>query len=310
MNNKVYIIAGPTAVGKSAVAINLAKQLNGEIINCDSVQLYKYMDIGSAKPTAEEMKEVPHHLFSVVTPEYDMTAATYQKLAFTVIDNVLARGKTPIVVGGTGLYINSIVYDMDFGGPQDKVSEASIARRKELEDMAEKMGPEYMHAYLEAIDPKSAERIHPNNIRKVVRAIEAFESGEGIKPMDAIPLNTKYDFELIVLNTDREVLYNKINRRVITLVKSGLFDEVKKLLKMGYSMENSSMKAIGYKEIIAYFNGECDQKTAVENIMKNTRHFAKRQLTWFKRYDFAKWIEIENNDTIGTVTDKVLKVIQ
>ncbi len=305
MNNKVIIISGPTAVGKSAVAIELAKQIGGEIINCDSVQLYKYMDIGSAKPTAEEMEAVPHHLFGIVEPDYDITVATYQKLALTVIDNILARGKTPIVVGGTGLYLNSIVYDMDFGGPQDRVSEESIARRKELEEMADKMGGEYMHAYLEGIDPEAAARIHPNNIRKLVRAIEAFESGEGIKSMDKIKLNTKYDFDFYVLNMDRELLYNKINRRCIMLVKAGLFNEVKGLLDRGYSMENSSMKAIGYKEIVEYFNGKCDQRTAVENMMKNTRRFAKRQQTWFKRYDFAKWINVEQEDTIGTVLDKM-----
>ncbi len=307
MSNKVYIISGPTAVGKSAVAIELAKRIDGEIVNCDSVQLYRYMDVGSAKPTPEEMQAVPHHLFSIVNPDYDMTAATYQKLAFTVIDNILARGKTPIVVGGTGLYLNSILYDMDFGGPQNRESEETIARRKELEEMAEKMGNDYMHSYLSAIDPESAERIHPNNVRKIIRAIEAFETGEGIKPMEAAPLNTRYDFEFFALNMDREDLYNRINRRAVMLVKNGLFSEVKKLIDMGYSIENSSMKAIGYKEIIAYYNKECDPKTALENIMRNTRRFAKRQITWLKRYDMVKWIDVTPSDTADDVIEKMAK---
>lgn len=301
-NNKVYIISGPTAVGKSAVAIQLAKKLDGEIVNCDSVQLYKHMDIGSAKPSDAEINEVPHHLFSIVNPDYNMTVATYQKLALAVIDNILERGKTPIVVGGTGLYLNAILYDMDFAGkPEDS------ERRKELEAMAEKMGPEYMHAYLSGLNPETAERIHPNNIRKIVRAIESYELGEGIKPLSSCPLNTKYDFEFFALTMDREWLYNRINRRVIELIKAGLIDEVKTLLDMGYSLENSSMKSIGYKEIVAYLEGELEQAEAIKLVMRNTRRYAKRQLTWLKRYDNVKWIEIHKNETIGSIIDRMLE---
>lgn len=302
MNNKVYIISGPTAVGKSAVAIQLAKKLDGEIVNCDSVQIYKHMDIGSAKPSEAELKEVPHHLFSIVNPDYKMTVATYQKLAFAIIDNILERGKTPIVVGGTGLYLNSIIYDMDFAGKAEDVT-----RRKELEEMAKKMGPEYMHAYLSGIDAEAAERIHPNNVRKVIRAIEAYELGDGIKSLSSCPLNDKYDFEFFALNMDREWLYDRINRRVISLIKQGLIAEVEGLIDMGYSPENPSMKAIGYKEVVSYIQGEVDQVTAIKLIMRNSRRYAKRQITWLKRYDNVKWIEIERNETLGSVIERMLE---
>ncbi|MBQ0004263.1 MAG: tRNA (adenosine(37)-N6)-dimethylallyltransferase MiaA [Clostridiales bacterium] len=301
-NKKVYVISGPTAVGKSAVAIQLAKKIDGEIVNCDSVQLYKYMDIGSAKPSEAELNEVPHHLFSIVNPDYKMTVATYQKLAFAIIDNILERGKTPIVVGGTGLYLNSIIYEMDFAG-DSKDSE----RRKELEEMAEKMGNKYMHDYLSGIDPETASKIHPNNIRKVVRAIEAYEAGDGIKSLDTCPMNDRYDFEFYALTMEREWLYDRINRRVISLVKAGLIEEVRKLLAMGYTVELPSMKAIGYKEIAAYLAGETDKLEAVKLLMRNTRRYAKRQITWLKRYDDVKWIEIQKGDTIGDVVDRMLE---
>ncbi len=300
-NKTVYIISGPTAVGKSAIALALARRINGEIVNCDSVQLYKYMDIGSAKPSPEEMKIVPHHLYGIVDPDFNMSVATYQKLAFACIDNILSRGKTPVVVGGTGLYINSIIYDMDFAG-----NSTDSNRRAELEEMAEKNGPEYMYHCLTALDPESAARIHPNNTRKVIRAIEAFESGDGIKGMDELRLNTNYDFRFYGLNMDREWLYSKINSRVIKLIQDGLIDEVKKLRDMGYDENTSAMKGIGYKEILDAFNGKYDLKTAVDEIMKNTRHYAKRQLTWLRRYDNIRWIEIESGKTVNSIVDEIL----
>lgn len=296
MDNLVYIISGPTAVGKSAVAIELAKLINGEIVNCDSVQLYKGMDIGSAKPSLEEMSTVPHHLFSIVDPDYNMTVATYKKLATAAINDILRRGKTPIVVGGTGLYLNAILYDMDFAGSVDDGS-----RRKELEEMAERLGAEYMHNYLSGIDPESAARIHPNNLRKVIRAIEAFELGDGIKDLKSCQINPNYYFRFIALNMDRDLLYERINRRVLDLIKNGLIDEVKGLMDKGYSLEDSSMKSIGYKEIISYLNSECDIKQAVEDIMKNSRHYAKRQITWLKRYEFLYWVNIKKGDTVRDI---------
>lgn len=300
-NNTIYIIAGPTAVGKSAAAIELAMRIDGEIINCDSVQLYKYMDIGSAKPSEAEMKLVPHHLFGIVEPDYVMTAATYQKLAFAVIKNVLARGKTPILVGGTGLYLNSIIYDMDFAGKDD-----TNERRQELERMAKEKGNEYMHSYLSALDAESAERIHPNNVRKIIRAIEAFEQGDGIKSLKDCPLNQDYNFKLYALTMEREALYNRINWRVLQLIKDGLIDEVKALREKGYDINLSSMKGIGYKELYDYLDGKEEFSPAVKTIMKNTRRYAKRQITWLKRYDFANWIEVTPEDTKTTIVDRIL----
>ncbi|MBQ6388273.1 MAG: tRNA (adenosine(37)-N6)-dimethylallyltransferase MiaA [Mogibacterium sp.] len=297
----VYIISGPTAVGKSLVAFYLAKRVRGEIINCDSVQLYKYMDVGSAKPDEHEMSVVRHHLYSIVEPDYNMTVATYQKLALAVIDDVLARGKTPIVCGGTGLYLNSILYDMSFAG-----SRGDSERRLELERMAEENGSEYMHQYLNALDPESASRIHPNNARKIIRAIEAYELGNGIKDLSECPLNPDYDFKFFALNMERGWLYDRINRRVHKLLDDGLIDEVKGLLKRGYTLENPSMKAIGYKEIVGYLKGEYDLYDAVDDIKKNTRHYAKRQLTWLRRYDFVNWIEISKGESVGAVVDRIL----
>lgn len=299
--NTVIIISGPTAVGKSIIAFYLAKRIRGEIVNCDSVQLYKYMDVGSAKPSGVEMKKIRHHLYSIVEPDYNMTVATYQKLALTVIDDIISRGKVPIVCGGTGLYLNSIIYDMSFAG-----SKGSAKRREELEQMAVENGSEYMYQYLNALDPDSASRIHPNNTRKIVRAIEAYEEGQGIRDLSDCSFNPKYDFRLIALNMDREWLYERINKRVLKLIDSGLVEEVLGLLGRGYTLDTPAMKAIGYKEIIGYINEEYGLDEAIDLISKNTRHYAKRQITWLKRYDFARWIEICKGDTVGGIVDKVL----
>lgn len=302
MNNTVYVISGPTAVGKSIIAFYLAKRIGGEIVNCDSVQLYKYMDVGSAKPPEETMRKVRHHLYSIVEPDYSMTVATYQKLANAVIDDILARGKTPILCGGTGLYLNSVLYNMDFAG-----SKGNAARRAELEQMAETRGSDYMYQYLTAIDPDSASRIHPNNTRKIIRAIEAFEEGQGIRDLSECRLNPKYDFKFFALTMEREWLYDRINRRVLQLIDKGLIDEVLGLLRRGYSVNTPAMKAIGYKETIAYINKEYDLETLVEEIRRNTRHYAKRQLTWLRRYDFVHWIEIHKGDTVGEIVDVLLE---
>lgn len=300
----VYIIAGPTAVGKSVIANYLARRIHGEIVNCDSIQLYKYLDIGSAKPSPADMSTVPHHLYGVIDPKEDMTVARYQKMALETIDDILERGKTPILCGGTGLYLNSVLYDMDFAaGPAD-----GGKRRRELEDMAEQMGGEYMYEVLSAVDPKSAERIHPNNTRKVIRAIEAYEFGSNVQDLNACGLREGYDFRLFGITMDREWLYDRINRRVLKLVQNGLLDEIKSLREMGYDETAPALKAIGYKEFFAYYNGEIPElKDAILAVMKDTRHYAKRQLTWLKRYEgLIHWIEIQRNESVGTVVDRIL----
>lgn len=300
----VYIIAGPTAVGKSVIANYLARRIHGEIVNCDSIQLYKYLDIGSAKPSPADMSTVPHHLYGVIDPKEDMTVARYQKMALETIEDILERGKTPILCGGTGLYLNSVLYDMDFAAePVD-----GGKRRRELEDMAKQMGGEYMYEVLSAVDPKSAERIHPNNTRKVIRAIEAYEFGSNVQDLNACGLREGYDFRLFGITMDREWLYDRINRRVLKLVQNGLLDEIKSLREMGYDETAPALKAIGYKEFFAYYNGEIPElKDAILAVMKDTRHYAKRQLTWLKRYEgLIHWIEIQRNESVGTVVDRIL----
>lgn len=299
MKKNVIVIAGPTASGKSSVAYYMAMRINGEIVNCDSIQLYKHMDIGSAKPSEEMMSVIPHHLFSIVDPDYEMSVADYQKRAFAAIDDILSRGKVPIVVGGTGLYINSILYKMDFGGTRDNGE-----RRAELEELAKENGAAYMHDYLSAIDPESAARIHPNNVRKVIRAIEAYELGDGIKSMDELKKNKDYDFHFCVLNMDREWLYDRINQRTDKLIQQGLVSEVSMLRKMGYTADMPSMKGIGYKEVYEYLeNSSEDIDAMIDQIKKDTRHYAKRQITWFKRYDDAVWLDIPKDSSIGDIVD-------
>lgn len=304
-NNTVYIIAGPTAVGKSLIAQYLAKRIDGEIVNCDSIQLYKYLDIGSAKPSKSDMEAVPHHLYGIIDPRNQMTVATYQKLAMKVIDNILSRGKTPILCGGTGLYLNSVLYDMDFAAvPRD-----GGARRKELEEMAAQRGGQYMYDFLTALDAESASRIHPNNTRKVIRAIEAFEQGSKVRDLDQCKLREGYDFRLFGITMEREWLYERINKRVIKLIKSGLLDEIQNLRRMGFDKSAPALKAIGYKELFAYYNGDIPElKDAILEVMKDTRHYAKRQLTWLKRYgEMIHWVEIERHDSVGTIVDRILE---
>ena len=299
MKKNVIVIAGPTASGKSDIAYTMAMRINGEIVNCDSIQLYRYMDIGSAKPSHEMMTVVPHHMFSIVDPDYEMSVADYQKRAFACIDEILERGCVPIVVGGTGLYINSLLYKMDFGGEIDDGT-----RRAELEKMAEENGAAYMHSYLSAIDPVSAERIHPNNVRKVIRAIEAYELGDGIKGMDDLVKNEDYNFHFCVLNLEREWLYERINARTEALINRGLIGEVDMLRKMGFSKDLPSMKGIGYKEVYEYLENDSDDIDAlIDKIKKDTRHYAKRQITWFKRYNDASQIDIPRDANVGQIVD-------
>ena len=283
MNKKrILVIAGPTAVGKTEYAIEAAKAFDGEIVSCDSMQLYKYMDIGSAKPSPEERGQAVHHLIDFLDPREDFSVARYQELAKAAIGDILSRGRLPIISGGTGLYLNSILYDMDFAG-----ASGDPGLRGKLKAKAEAEGPEALHRMLSELDPDAAGRIHPNNVKKVIRAIERLEAGEGhVRPFDGnISENTDYDPLMVCLTRDREELYDRINRRVDALIDAGLIDEVKKLTGMCLTAEDISMKGIGYKEIIEYLDGNVTLEDAVDKIKKNTRHYAKRQLTWFRRYD-------------------------
>lgn len=300
---KIIVIAGPTAVGKTKYAIEAAKALDGEIVSCDSMQLYKYMDIGSAKPTKEELSQVKHHLVDIIDPAQPFSVALYQKLARQAIEEIFGKGKIPVIAGGTGLYLNSLLYDMDFG----KASKNTELRQR-LEEEASSMGTEFLHNKLKNLDPKAAERIHPNNTKKIIRAIEGACSGMGIKDFKDCKEKCKnYEAILIGLTRNREELYDRINKRVDLLLSRGLFDEVEELLSMGLSEKDISMKGIGYKEVIGFFNGLYEKDEAVELIKKNTRHFAKRQLTWFRRYEDIKWLNISDYGSDEAAIEEMIK---
>ena len=286
--DKIICVVGPTASGKTALAVRLAKALDGEVVSCDSMQLYKYMNIGSAKPTAEEQAQVPHHLVDEIDPKEPFSVAKYSHLAKEAIADIFARGKMPVVSGGTGLYLNSLLYNMDFSNaPKDE------DLRETLEKEAELFGPAYIYKKLCEVDPNAAQRIHPNNVKKVIRALEGASAGSSITDFKNCKEECKdYDAILIGLTRNRQELYDRINARVDIMVKEGLFREVEELLEMGLAEEDISMKGIGYKEIIGYFDGLYDRKEAIELIKKNSRHLAKRQLTWFRRYEDMKWFNL------------------
>lgn len=251
MKREIIVICGPTAVGKTEYAIDTALRMNGEIVSCDSMQLYKYMDIGSAKPTVEEQARVRHYLVDQIDPAEAFSAAKYQTLAKAAIEEIFAKGKTPVIAGGTGLYLNALLYDMDFSAPP-----RNDAYRDQLYKEAEEFGPAYLHQKLLRIDSNAAARIHPNNIKKVVRALEAAEEGAKVKDFskDLTPTQD-YSAVLVGLTRNRGELYDRINRRVDILIEKGLLEEVRNLLAKGLTEADISMKGIGYKEIIAYYHG-------------------------------------------------------
>jgi len=304
VKKRLLIIVGPTAVGKTDTSILVANELNGEIISADSMQIYKYMDIGTAKPTLEERKGIPHHLIDVVNPDENFSVAEFQKLAKNKINELVLNKKLPIVSGGTGLYINSLIYDMDF-----TKSVSNWKLREELQEEANEMGNEYIHNKLKEIDPSAADRIHPNNLKKVIRAIEVYyETGDKIGDFSKdIKLNEEYEFFLVGLTRDREELYERINIRVDIIIKQGLVEEVKKLLDLGYSKELVSSNGLGYKEIIRYLEDEYDLDEAINILKRDTRRYAKRQLTWFKRYSDINWYDLSNYSSNENLAEDIIK---
>ena len=302
----IIVVAGPTAVGKTKYAIEIAKAFDGEVVSCDSMQLYKYMDIGSAKPTAEEQAQVKHWLVDEIDPKDAFSVARYQEMAKACIEDIFARGKTPVIGGGTGLYLNSLLYEMDFSNaPQDD------ELRKQLEKEAEEFGPEFIHNKLKETAPVAAERIHPNNVKKVVRALEGALSGNSIGDFQNCQQKcSDYDTILIGLTRDRAELYERINLRVDIMVEEGIFEEVEGLLKMGLKEADISMKGIGYKEIIGYFDGQYSKEEAIDLIKKNSRHLAKRQLTWFRRYEDMTWFDINNYDDDQAAIEDIIEWVK
>ncbi len=283
---KVFVIAGPTASGKSAFGVDIAKEINGEIISCDSMQIYKRMNIGTAKISIEEMDGVVHHLIDIVEPNEEFSVGEYSFRANELIGDIASRGKVPIVVGGTGLYIDSILYPMSFGGCKN------IAIRKSLEEDCEKYGKEYMHALLREIDPLDAEKIHPNNVKRVLRALEIYKTtGERKSDMQISQRKLQYDCCMTVLDIARDVLYKRIESRVDDMIERGLTKEVDALLEEGISFDGQSMQAIGYKEFRLLYEKKIAEDEVKEKIKQNSRNYAKRQITWLKKYEFAKWFD-------------------
>lgn len=303
MKEKLFVLIGPTAVGKTELSIDLAKRLNAEIISADSMQIYKYMDIGTAKITEEEMEGVPHHLIDFLYPDEEYTVSDYQRDASRLITEINARGRLPMVVGGTGLYINSLVYELNFAkAPPDE------EYRVELEELATNYGIEYIHDLLSKVDPESAKTISKKDKKRIIRALEVYKTTG--KTMSEYNKNfrketDKYDLCMVCLNMDRQKLYDRINMRVDIMIENGLIDEVKGILHKGYHKNLVSLKGIGYKEIIEYLDGNLTLDEAIEKIKKGSRNYAKRQLTWFRRDKRIKWVNKDDFDDFHQLSQYV-----
>lgn len=289
MKRPLIILTGPTAVGKTKASIGLAKAVNGEIISADSMQVYRGMDIGSAKIRLEEMDGVPHHLVDVLEPDEEFHVVRFQNMAKQAMEEIYAKGKIPILVGGTGFYIQAVLYDIDF-----TENDGDEVFRKELEQFAKEHGEEALHEKLREVDPKSAGEIHAHNVKRVIRALEYFrQTGSPISAHneEQRQKESPYQAAYFVLNDERAHLYERINLRVDQMLEEGLVEEVEALQSKGCTREMVSMQGLGYKEILAYLDGEYPLDTAVEMIKRDTRHFAKRQITWFKREKDVIWLD-------------------
>ncbi len=286
---KIYGVIGPTASGKTKYAIEIAKKLDGEVVSCDSMQIYKHMDIGTAKPSKEEMQGIPHHMIDIAEPWENYSVAKFVQNARLCIDDIVARGKSPILCGGTGLYFDSVIKNIDFTD-----NESDPEYRRQLQQAADENGSGYVHDMLRKVDPKSADAIHPNNLKRVIRALEIYKTtGYTKTELDRRSVrDTIYDAEIYGLERPRDELYERINRRVDIMFAGGLLDEAKHLLESGISRDATSMQAIGYKELIEYFDGYCTLAEASDKIKQKSRRYAKRQLTWFKRNKDIIWLNM------------------
>lgn len=303
LKKPLIILTGPTAVGKTELSIQLAKAVNGEIISADSMQIYKEMNIGSAKIQPEEMKGVPHYLVDEIEPEEEFNVVRFQTMAKNAMKTIYQKGKIPVIVGGTGFYIQALLYDIDF---TDTTQDLNY--RRELEQLVQEKGNEYLHEMLQKVDPKAAQEIHENNRKRVIRALEYYrDTGKQISEHNEQQRQKEspYQFVYFVLNRDRQELYRRIDQRVDRMMEQGLLEEVKRLKERGCTSNMVSMKGLGYKELLDYLGGMDSLEEAVRIIKRDTRHFAKRQLTWFKREKEVNWIELD-----GKTEQQVLEEIQ
>ena len=295
---KMIIICGPTASGKTGVAVEVAHLLKTEIISADSMNIYKGLNVGTAKPTEQEKQNVKHHLIDVAEPFDTFSVGDYREKAKPVVDNLIKSGKIPVVCGGTGFYINSLLYDLSYGNVK-----GDLTVRQKYFDMAEKFGAESVYAVLKEKDVKSAEKLHPNDLKRVIRALEICENGTK-KSEISDELKPLYDYSAFAIDYDREILYDRIEKRVDKMLNSGLVEEVKGLMDKGVSLKNQCMQGIGYKEIYSFLSGEITLEKATEMIKLNTKHYAKRQITFFKRLPNLVWLK---PDTDFNLAERIVK---
>jgi len=287
----LVVITGPTATGKSDIGVQVAAHVDGEIVSADSMLVYRGMDIGTAKPTIFKMGGIPHHLIDIVEPDQEYNVALFQQQARCIIKGIISRDKIPLLVGGTGLYIRAVIDDYDFSD-----TEGNESYRKALQNEAVENGPESLHKRLSEVDPLAASKLHPRDVRRVIRALEVHQhTGRPISSYHTLdqPGQQSYNLMMFGLTMDRETLYRRIEQRVDLMLADGLVEEVKKLINMGFSTELSSMRGLGYKEIAAHLTGEMSLTQAVDILKRNTRRFAKRQMTWFRRDDRIKWFSVD-----------------
>lgn len=307
MKKKLFVLVGPTAIGKTDISIELAKRLNGEVISADSMQVYKHMDIGTAKVTVPEMDNIPHHLIDIIDPTEEFTVSNYKDKAKKLIEEINHNNKLPFLVGGTGLYINSIVYNLNFAkvAPNEEI-------REKYENLANNNGNEYLQRKLFKVDPESSSRINVRDRRRLIRALEIYElTGKTMTEYNRNfrNENTDYDMAMVCLTMDRKQLYERINERVDLMIEQGLVHEVRRILDSGYSRDLVALKGIGYKEIIQYLEDEISLDDAIELIKKGSRNYAKRQLTWFRRDKRFQWFNLDEysskEDVVTSIKDYV-----
>lgn len=305
----LIILSGPTAVGKTALSVELAKRINGAIISADSMQVYKYMDIGSAKIMPVEMEGIKHYLIDELNPEDEFNIVVFQQKAKAALKEIYENGQIPIIAGGTGFYIQALLYDIDFDN-----QDCSEEYRAELEKIANEQGNDVLHARLQEIDPASAEKIHANNVKRVIRALEFYHlTGKRISEHNETEQQKEspYNFAYFVLTDERANLYKRIDMRVDIMIKNGLVEEVQKLKNMGYHRNMVSMQGLGYKEILDYLDGKCTLEEAIYILKRETRHFAKRQLTWFRREREVIWIDKQNyNYDESAILEDMCRILQ
>lgn len=304
----MIILTGPTAVGKTRLSISLAKAVNGEIISADSMQVYKHMDIGSAKIKKDEMQGIRHYLIDELEPVEEFNVVKFKQYADKYIEEIYQKGKIPILVGGTGFYIQAVLYNIDF-----KDTNEDLQYRMELENIAKEKGNEYLHEMLRNVDEKSAENIHFNNVKRVIRALEYFkQTGQQISMHNEQQRQNEspYNFVYFVLNDDRKLLYERIDKRIDIMLEDGLLEEVKALKDMGCTKDMVSMQGLGYKEMLSYLLGEITFSEAVNILKRDTRHFAKRQLTWFRHEKNVTWLNRQDFNDEDELLDAALKILE